>query len=109
MVIELIGLSVPYGNGRELTSALASLVGRVQVQRGCLGCRLFRSWPQQDGLQLEARWTSQEDLICHLQSDIYKKILLLIEESAAPPVLEFLTVLECRGLDLVETVRYQDR
>lgn len=60
-------------------------------------------------MQLEARWKSQEDLIRHLQSDIYKQILLLMEESAAPPVLEFLAVLECRGLALVQTARHRGR
>ncbi len=85
--------------------ALASLVGPIQVQPGCLSCRLFETWPARDGLQMEARWDSEEDLVRHLRSDIYKKLLLLIELGSAPPVLEFLTVLEFRGLDLVEAAR----
>jgi hypothetical protein len=51
---------------------------------------------------MEARWDSQADLIRHLQSDIYKRLLLLIELSPAPPAFEFFTVVEVRGLDLVE-------
>lgn len=58
-----------------------------------------------EGLQIEARWDNQEDLIRHLQSDIYKRLLLLIELSTAPPVLEFFTVVDFHGLDLVETAR----
>lgn len=58
-----------------------------------------------DELQIEARWDNQESLTAHFQSEIYKKLLLLVELSAAPPVLEFLTVVESRGLDLVETAR----
>jgi len=52
-----------------------------------------------------ARWETQKDLIRHLQSDIYKRLLLLVELSAAPPVVEFFDVLEIRGLDLVEAAR----
>jgi hypothetical protein len=56
-------------------------------------------------LQIESRWDSEENLIRHLQSGTYKKLLLLMELSAVPPSLEFFTVLEFRGLDLVETAR----
>lgn len=105
MIIELMSISVPPGKGQELGKALTSLIGPIQVQPGCLSCRLFQEWPMQDGLQMEARWDGQENLIRHLQSDIYKRLLLLMELSAAPPILEFFTVLEVRGLDLVETAR----
>jgi quinol monooxygenase YgiN len=105
MVIELMNMSVSHGKRQELGKALATLVGPIQVQPGCLGCRLFQSLPIQDGLQIEARWETQEDLIRHLQSDGYKRLLLLMELSAAPPVLEFLTVVESRGLELVESAR----
>jgi len=105
MIIELVSVSMPHGKKQELGKALASLVGPIQVQRGCLSCRLVQAWPMQEGLQMEARWYSQADLVQHLQSDIYKRLLLLMELSPAPPVLEFFTVLELRGLDLVEMAR----
>lgn len=105
MIIELLNIYVPHGKRRELEKALASLVGPIQVQAGCLSCRLLQACPLPDGLQMESRWDSQESLIGHLQSDIYKKLLLLMELSTAPPVVEFFTVLETRGLDLVESAR----
>jgi quinol monooxygenase YgiN len=105
MIIELVSISAPIRKRQELGRALASLVGPIQVQPGCLSCQFSQVWPTQDGLQMEARWDSQENLMRHLQSDIYKRLLLLMELSAAPPVLEFFTVVELRGLDLVETAR----
>lgn len=105
MVIELISVSVPQEKKQELGKAFASFVGPIQVERGCLSYRVVQAWPTQDGLQMEARWDSQADLIQHLQSDIYKRLLLLMELSPTPPVLEFFTVVELRGLDLVEMAR----
>lgn len=105
MIIELMSISVSHGKRQELGKALASLVGPIQVRPGCIGCRLFQTWPMQDGLQMEARWASEEALRDYLQSDIYKKLLLLMELSSTPPVLEFFTVLEFRGLDLVQAAR----
>ena len=105
MIIELMNISVSQKKRQELGKALASLIGPIQVEPGCVSCHLMQSLPTQDGLQIEARWESHEYLIRHLQSDIYKKLLLLMELSAAPPVLEFLTVVELRGLELVESAR----
>ncbi len=105
MIIELMSISVSQKKKQELGKALGSLVGPIQVQPGCLSCRLFQALPQQDSLQIEARWESQECLIRHLQSDGYKRLLLLMELSTTTPVVEFLSVVEIRGLELVESAR----
>jgi len=43
----------------------------------------------QDELQIAARWDTHENLLGHLRSEVYKKLLLLMEFSTTPPVLEF--------------------
>jgi len=70
MIIELLSISALRGKKQELGKALASLVGPIQVQRGCLLCRLLQDWPAEDELQMEARWDRKEDLISHQQSEI---------------------------------------
>lgn len=105
MIIELIGISVPPRKKQEVGKALASYIGPIQVQPGCVSCQLTQSWPVQNGFQVEARWDCQENLVGHLRSDIYKRLLLLMELGDGPPVLEFFTVVEIRGLDLVESAR----
>jgi quinol monooxygenase YgiN len=105
MIIEILGISVAQGKMQDLGKALASLVGPIQVQPGCLSCRLFQGWGDSEALQMEARWDDQEGLMRHLKSDLYKRLLLLMELSASPPILEFLTVTELRGLDLVQEAR----
>jgi len=105
MIIEHMRISISHAQENQLGDALESLVGPIQVQPGCLECRLLHSWPADRKLHMVARWETQKDLIRHLQSDIYKRLLLLVELSAAPPVVEFFDVLEIRGLDLVEAAR----
>ena len=105
MIIEFVCISVSGSKRQELGRAFASLVGPLEVQPGCLSCRLFRAWPTDDRLLLETRWENQEGLVRHLQSDTYPRLLLLMELSASPPSVEFFTVVEARGLDLVETAR----
>ncbi|HTZ49382.1 MAG TPA: antibiotic biosynthesis monooxygenase family protein [Verrucomicrobiae bacterium] len=105
MFIELAGISVAQRSEEQFEDALESLVGAMQTQTGCLGCRLLKSSPREKWVYVLARWETQKDLIRHLQSEIYKKLILLMELSTAPPVLEFYSVLEISGLDLVEAAR----
>ncbi len=105
MIIEHMSISAPEGQAQQLCSALASLTGPTEVQKGCLGCRLLRSWQDPNEIVIETKWTSADELILHLQSDTYKRLLLLMELSPTPPVLQFYTVEEVRGLDLVEMAR----
>ena len=84
---------------------MASLVGPTQVQPGCLSCGFYQNWINSDELRLEGHWANWDDLVGHLQSDIYRKFLVLMEQSFAPPVLEFYMVSEVKGLNLVHEAR----
>ncbi len=105
MFIELLGISVSPMQEDRLVDALESLIGPVHVQPGCLECRLLKSSTSEERMYVLARWETQTDLIRHLQSDVYKRFLLLMELSAAPPIVEFFNVFEMRGLDMVEAAR----
>ena len=107
MIIEQLSIFAPKGKRQEVGSALASLLGPTQVQRGCLKCQLLQSWQNADEFVVEANWATVEDLICHLQTDAYKRLLLLMELSPVPPVVQFSTVQEVSGLDLVQKARNQ--
>jgi len=80
-------------------------MGPTQVQRGCLSCRLFQNWQDEDEFLIKANWATEADLIRHLQSDTYKQLLLLMELSRTPPVLRFFMVREVRGLEVVREAR----
>lgn len=105
MIIEQLTILAPKGKRQDIGSALISLLGPTRVRAGCLKCRLLQNWRNPDELVLEANWETAEDLISHLQSDSYKRLLLLMELSAVAPVLEFSTVQEMSGLELVEKAR----
>ena len=105
MIIEHMSISAPDGQAQELCSALASLTGPTEVQQGCVSCRMLLSWHNPNEIVIQTKWTTADDLIAHLQSDTYKRLLLLMELSPRAPVLQFYTVQEIRGLDLVEMAR----
>lgn len=105
MIIELLRISVPRGKREEFAKTLVSLLGPIEVQPGCAGCRVFQTWPKRAELLIEARRDSEEYLVRYLRSQMYKRLLLLAELGTAPPCVEFFTVVEFRGLDLVEGSR----
>lgn len=105
MIIEEISISAPEGHGQDMCSALASLTASTEVQPGCLSYQLFHNWQQPSDIFIRAKWATAEDLVLHLQSDTYKRILLLMELSPSPPSVQFYTVQEVQGLDLVQKVR----
>jgi quinol monooxygenase YgiN len=105
MIIEHVNVFAAHGQRRQLARALASTMGPTQVQPGCLSCRLFLSWQEPEMFLIEAKWATEADLIRHLQSDAYKQLLLLMELSPNPPILQFYTVREVEGLDLVQKAR----
>jgi quinol monooxygenase YgiN len=81
------------------------LMGPTQVQPGCLSCRLFQNWQDLDELLVEAEWETMPDLISHLQSEAYKQLLQMMEASCVPPTLQFWTVQEVKGIELVAVAR----
>jgi hypothetical protein len=53
----------------------------------------------------EARWKTQEDLLRHIRSKHYKRLLVLMDLGDEPPLVEFHGVVETRGFDLIERAR----
>lgn len=105
MIIEQTNISIPPGQEQQIGSAFAWLIGRIEVQPGCLWCRLFHNWHDSNEYVIQVHWATAEDLTNHLQSDAYKRQLLLMELSRVAPTLQFWTVQETRGTDLVEEAR----
>jgi quinol monooxygenase YgiN len=105
MITEHLGILAPRGQRQQLRQGLNSLLGPTQVQPGCLSCRLFQNLQDLDELVIDAVWATEEDLIRHLQSDTFKRLLLLMELGRTPPVLQFHWVEQVSGLELVERVR----
>ena len=104
MIIELLGFVAPPDKHTNLYQTLYSSLGPTRVKQGCLECRLYHD-ADADKHYLESRWSTEDDLIRHVQSDAYKKLLLLMELGATAPSIEFFTVAEVRGLDFIRAAR----
>ncbi|HTQ97992.1 MAG TPA: antibiotic biosynthesis monooxygenase family protein [Candidatus Acidoferrum sp.] len=107
MIIESLGLKARMENRKELQAALSFLLGPIRVESGCVDCNLYQDVTNPDGFRFVCLWKTQADLVRHLQSEIYRQLLTLMEFSVEPPSLEFHTVTETQGLELVHASRPQ--
>ncbi len=105
MVISFVDIKATSEKRADLRRALSSLSGPTEAEAGCLSCQLFEQVADPSVLRLESRWETQNDLLRHIRSDSYKRLLLLMELGTAPPAIEFYTVSEMRGLDLIKAAR----
>ncbi len=105
MIIESVGVVGPPYKHEELGRGLRSLVGPMRVEAGCIGCRLFHDAADPNAFQLEAYWKTQDDLARHVRSEVYKKLLFLMEMGIEPPTIEFHEVSQTRGMDFIQSVR----
>ncbi|MGA7410373.1 MAG: antibiotic biosynthesis monooxygenase family protein [Bryobacteraceae bacterium] len=105
MIIESVRIAVKPAKREQFRRALAAWSGPTAVQSGCVTCRILQEGGDLDAFFYEAQWRSREDLLRHLRSEHYKRLLILMEFGTGPPLVEFHTVAETQGLDLIEYAR----
>jgi quinol monooxygenase YgiN len=104
-IIEVVDIKTSPDKREELRRALHSLSGPTEAEPGCTSCQLYQPLSDPSIVRVESRWQTQGDFFRHIRSDAYKKFLMLMELGCEPPTVEFYTVSELRGLNLVKAAR----
>jgi quinol monooxygenase YgiN len=105
LIIESVQIAVKPPKREELQRALLAWLGPTEVEPGCLGCRILLETSGSHSFWYEARWRTEKDLTRHVRSDHYKRLLSLMDMGDEPPRIEFHTVAETAGIDLVQRIR----
>jgi quinol monooxygenase YgiN len=105
MVIAIVDIKATSETREELRRALSSLSGPTEAEAGCTSCQLYQGVSEASVLRVESRWKEASDLLRHLRSDNYKRLLLMMELGVEAPTIEFFTVSELRGLDFIKAAR----
>lgn len=105
LIIESVRIAVTPQKSEQVRRALAAWAGPTAVESGCLSCKILQEANDPQAFCYQAQWRTQDDLLRHIRTEHYKRLLLLMELGAAPPLVEFHTVTETKGLDLIEHSR----
>jgi quinol monooxygenase YgiN len=89
--------------GREI---LCATVERTRVSPGCLGCDVYEDLLDSGTLMIEAWWKTHDDLDRHLRSDLYRRVILVIEMGIEYPVMRFGEITRITGMERLKNSRY---
>jgi quinol monooxygenase YgiN len=105
MFLATLRMAIPLQKRGEALRILKSTVARTQVQPDCVFCRICEDALEDNILQFEEMWKSQEELEHHLRSDEYQKVLLVLEMALKQPEIRFYTISSSTGIDTIEKAR----
>jgi quinol monooxygenase YgiN len=89
----------------EVRKILGSIVERIRVNAGCIGCSVYQDVDNKHLIVFEEKWRSNEDLQRHLRSEDYRKVLLVMDMAIIPPEIRFDTITDTSGVEIIESAR----
>ena len=105
MITATLRIRVSKGKKGEVIRLLRSLISPTRVETGCMSCHLYQDVNDQNAITWMEQWSSQDDLNRHLRTPQYKRILAALDMSDGQPEIHFDTVVETKGMQLIEEAR----
>jgi len=105
MVLATIRMTTSAKKFGEALRILRAVAEMCRVQPGCLSCQVYRNGQEDNILLFEQLWSSEADMERHLQSDEYRRVLLVLEMAMKKPEIRFDTILSSAGIEIIEKAR----
>lgn len=100
-----IRMLIPTSRRKEARSILASMIERIQLEEGCLSCRLYQDAMEGNTILFEEIWADERYLQNHLLSDEFRNVLLVVEMASKPPEIRFDRIVHSTGIDAIKDAR----
>lgn len=104
-VHSTIRMLIPMAKQSEALEILGAATEQVKFEPNCIFSRLYRGVDDVRAIMIEERWTSDEHVRQHLQSDTFHRILLVVEMAEEPPEIRFDTIVHSSGVEAIEKAR----
>jgi quinol monooxygenase YgiN len=105
MILATLRMAIPVQKRGEALKILKSMVTGNQAQPDCVFCRICEDALEDNVLQFEEMWRSEEEFERHLRSDKYHKVLLVLEMAMKQPEIRFDTISSSTGIETIEKAR----
>jgi quinol monooxygenase YgiN len=109
MILATLRMAIPVQKRGEALKILKSMVARNQAQPDCVFCRICEDALEDNVLQFEEMWRSEEEFERHLRSDKYHNVLLVLEMALKQPEIRFDTISSSTGIETIEKARSHAR
>jgi quinol monooxygenase YgiN len=90
---------------KEVMQTLVSMVEPTGKENGCQSYRVFQDIEDSLALCILEEWQTQEDLDTHIKSDRFSVLLGLKSLLSIPLQINFHTVSDSEGMEMVEAIR----
>lgn len=100
-----IRMLIPLNKQSEALDILGSVSAQVQFEPNCIFSRLYRGVDDVRAIMIEERWATDEHFNQHLQSDAYRRILLVVEMAEERPEIRFDVIARSGGFEMIEKAR----
>jgi len=109
MVLVTLRMVVRPERRSDLLETMRGMLEPARVERGCLSYRLYEDVEDGNTFVLVEEWKTQRDLESHLRSDNQRRMLALMDLLSEQPELQFNTVSNTAGMELIEDVLHRVR
>ena len=99
-----IRMLVPPRKYKEACRSLGSMVERIKVKEGCLGCHLYQEAAEGKTLLFEMIWADEKSFQAHLESEEFRYVLVVVEMASGPPEVRFDRVAQSTRINTIEDV-----
>jgi quinol monooxygenase YgiN len=104
MIQACLRIVVPEPKRSELLDVLRAVRGPTEVSKGCRMCRVFQDVENGDGLTYLVQWDTKQDLVEHLRSERFRRLLPYVEMSVDPPEVEISDLDPLGGIEFLVAV-----
>ena len=105
MIRSTIRMLIPLNKQSEALEILEMVKVQTQFEPGCISTRLYLGVDEARAIMIEELWTSEEDILHHLQSEDYHRVLLVVEMAEERPEIRFDTIRHSSGVETIEKAR----
>ena len=105
MILSLVTIQPLSGKEKEALDILKSIQELLRLKSSCISSSIFQSCDNSNSILYLECWKSRDVFQRHIQSDLYRRILAVMELSESPPDVQFVECAQSEGLDLVASLR----
>lgn len=105
MITSILMLKVPQEKQGEALDILQSVSNLASLKRDSVSSRVYESRAEEGTILYIEEWKNQEALHQHIQSDLYRRVLTVMDLASEPPNIRFCNFEQ--GLELIQSLRQE--
>ena len=100
-----IRMLIPLNRQSEALEILGAVSAQVRFEPNCIFSRIYRGADDARAIMIEERWASDEHVRQHIQSEAYRRILMVVEMAEETPEIRFDVIRQSTGVETIKNAR----